>query len=301
MAIAALVDDSDPRIAEAHYWPDGIPVRRVGLDPLELADALGALVETRPEALVLQGDDRFAGRVAAAYHRHLRAHLAQPPFYPLAVGDHHLLAEHLDVPKAPARASMRLRKQLRRGRADRVRLHTVRVSLSSEPAALHAFNVGLGQIYDLLASRQRGRREALATLGTSLLRELRAGLAEDATPDASRPLRDARIVVDDDPVSEPPGFVIVSSLSRTWLRVEMGDEARPLLRLGDDLGDLLRGILEPSGLLARAFPDARGSEPFERILVDRGGGLLVDGELIAGERPASIEISSGPAVTFLRP
>ncbi len=99
-----------------------------------------------------------------------------------------------------------------------------------------------------------------------------------------------------DPCAEQVGYVLASSLERSWLGLDMTRQKMGV-RLGDSGKELL-GEVARSRALPR-FVRPRGHvQAFERLHIDWSAGYVLDGELFEPARPYVVQVKQGPVAHF---
>lgn len=300
--VAVIVDPEGSPAAARHDW-QGAEVAAfdaggtAGDDARGVAEAVGAALEAKPSALVVDGDDRLVSAVVTAMRRRApgeRPAGDAPALLPLATGDYQTVAGLLGGPRTTVGLPGKLLRALRKGYWTRARLPTVRVLASCEPAPLWGFSFGAGILFTLFEAHHRSGGRGLSGLGGTVSRLAR----EFATSGGERlQARSGRMTVDWEPWGESIGYVVASGLTKTWLGLQPGDgeEAR---WLGDPAGgDFLRKVAG-SRAVPRFLRGAQG-EAFERIHIDWSGGFVLDGELYDPGVPYVLEVTDGGSVECL--
>lgn len=281
---AVILDADDPRARAAHTWRDA-SVHEVH-DEASLHATLGALLDAGVEVAVVQGGDRFLARAITAHRQRWSGHATSLRWLPMNLSAEGLtceVAETLKVPAAPAKAAREIARAAARGRLDQTTVQTLRVTSSLEPTWQLAFNVGVGQLYDLFEARARSPITALGTSVTTI-----AALAAEVV--AARPHADARVAIDATPHPRL-GWMLMGALPRGWFGLTLSRDGGPHLLDGPSLRALAPALARARAPLHALR--AAGATPFERVHLDRLDGYVLDGELRQPARPHILQVARG--------
>lgn len=258
----------------------------------EVGSGLAALLAHDPEVVLVAGNDAFVGRLLAEYEfgRDLKKHALR--LHPTDVGGAATLAGELGASEFSPKLVRRFVKASRSGRLQRRRVSTLKVVVSSEASARIGFSFGAGLFYRLFEAFKRARTETSARVTGTLL-----GLARDTLLEGGRNLEPikAKIACDGEPLAEEVGYLVCSSLSKTWLGLSMNRDAQgAAYRLGDRGRQLIKKVAS-----SRALPSfVRSDEAvgFERMDIDWSSGFVLDGELIEPRGAHALRVQPGPTV-----
>ena len=179
-------------------------------------DALAELLEYSPEVIVAAGDDRFVGRLVRVYQRRNDLKTRPMRLYPCETSGSARLAAEVGAERLSPGLIRRLVKRARQGRLKRHKVGSLKVVVSSEPRARIGFNFGAGYIstgssrrISALRPRRSGRRSCRPY---SASRGRHPGSKGGVTSSPSPPSSQSTARR-----SETIGYLMCSSLSRTWL------------------------------------------------------------------------------------
>lgn len=258
------------------------------------AHAVSHLLDHGVETVVIAGDDRLVGEAVTARLRRLRQR-SEPLCFVVAdgVGPFSAVADELGVPALDAGFVERLADVAGRDAWSRRQLDTLKVSASDTPAARLGFAVGAGVFYTLLEARHRAGRSGVGRTLGQFAREMLTGAATlEPTP--------ARVTVDRKPAADQLGYLIASTLGRSWLGLPMRGQSDPVaLRLGQAPGDLAAKVARSRALPGFLRGDDGDVRPFEVVHIDWSGGYVVDGELYSPKGAYLLQIEPGPPADFL--
>jgi hypothetical protein len=206
-----------------------------------------------------------------------------------------LVADQLDAPGPTPKSFRHLKSALLETGLQRRLLPTLKVSSSARNAADYGFSFGAGLFYGLFEAYRRARPVAggsmAATLGRMAREQVLGGGATLA------PVR-ARVSVDRRPEGESLGYLVASSVQRSWLGLSMHDEHPVSFRMGES-GTELAGKVAKSRALPRLLQSKQQARPFETIHLDWSAGYVLDGELYEPARPYVLQVAEGPVAHFL--
>lgn len=245
------------------------------------------LIDERPAGVIIDGDDRLVSRVLTAVRRRF-GRRARVPVEPLDVGTFGSVARSVG-----ARSSDAVRGALTDGsdwlQSGRRRLPLLRVTSSAEPAPLWGTTFGAGAWFKLTEIVQRGG----GRVGDSLRSALRSAMDALGGTDASQWRSEgARVTVDREPWGETIGHLIASSLSSSWLGLELASDGGAGW-LGDEtVGRLARQVAESR------IPGfgGRGGERFDQLHFNWRAGFVLDGRLIDAGVPHAVEVAPAEAI-----
>ncbi|MGM0555426.1 MAG: hypothetical protein ACQEVA_03510 [Myxococcota bacterium] len=263
---------------------------------IEVADnlegALARLLEARPDVVVTAGDDAFVGRIVSRYE--FSEGLKKRPLrlYPSHVDGASQLARAMGAKSFTPRLIRRLVKRVRNGDVHREQVGTLKAVVSSDPHARLGFSFGAGIFYRIFEAYKRAQTETSGRVAGTLL-----GLAKDTLLEGGRNLEpvQARLSVDGEPVGETIGYLVCSSLSRTWLGLGMdANGAAASYRVGDRGRELIKKVASSRAL--PGFVRSDTANPFERIDIDWSSGFVMDGELVEPGGAHALRVEPGPAI-----
>ena len=287
--VGVLVDpDHAPKIEDASWRAEDAVVEVTD----DVGKGLSTLLAREPEVLVVGGNDAFVGRLLATYEfgRDLKRHALR--LHPADVGGAATLARELGAAELSPKLVRRFVKATRSGRLQRRCVSTLKAVVSSEASARLGFSFGAGLFYRLFEAFKRARTETSARVTGTLL-----GLAKDTLLEGGRNLEPvkAKISCDGEPLAEEVGYLVCSSLSKTWLGLSMNTgEQGAAYRIGDRGRQLIKKVAS-----SRALPSfVRSDEAvgFERMDIDWSSGFVLDGELIEPRGAHALRVEPGPTV-----
>ncbi len=232
-------------------------------------------------AVVVVGDDATLAALATAFTYDVHGRSEPLTFYPLAAGALHTVADSLNAAAASKRNLSRAVGDIETGRLKPRLISTLRVVDSMQTGCELAFGLGLGGIVDLVgADRGMRRRDALkqAMRGVDMV--------------------DADVFVDWQPVASRFGYLLASSVERSWSGVQMG--AGATLRFGDSPLDLVRGATRVGRVVERV--SGGRALAFRRVHIDTNNDYVVDGLVRRSTKPRVVALTPGPQVrVFAKP
>lgn len=256
---------------------------------------LGRLLDQKVDVVAVVGDDRLVADVLSTHRRHFRTHSTPLRLFVVRAGQFTQVADALDAPPLEPKSFRRLKSALIAGELNRRLLPTLKVTSSADPSARLGFSFGAGLFYRLFEAYHRAGPSAVGAVTSTLGRVAREMLLESSG--ALEPVR-ARVAVDGRPRAEAIGYLLASSLKRSWLGLNLREEHDVSLRLGDSGTDLIREVAKARALPRFLRPRA-GAEAFERIQIDWTGGYVLDGELFEPSMPYVIQVKAGPVAHFV--
>lgn len=259
-------------------WPE---------DVKEAGGVLEQLFDDGMKRFVAFGGDELVGRVVTAYRR--RADLGSNPLelWPLDV-DEAYVAAHVGKPLVPAKAA----KLARRGIDDweRIRVGTLKVTASTQPAGWFGFSFGAGWVYQALEARKRARGGA-SNFVSAFGRLATETLAEHEQLGTLA----ARMAIDYRPVQKQPDSLVASTLERTAFGLGAAGDL-PMMWSQLSPRQLMRRAVTPE--LLEKKPEGN---PFETVHLDSPHGWMLDGRLYGGDDSGVVQVVPGPTVTMVRP
>lgn len=284
--LVVLADGLDARARTAWSW--GREAELVVVEGFEhLVSALGRALDDRADAIVVQGDDRFLGRVVTAYRSRFLGHINPLRLYALPLGGMvpAAIGAKLDMKKSVKH----LIKGLNKGRLTHVTLPCLKVTNSTRAVADYGFSFGAGTICELVTARKAGARGAVKVSGM-----IANALRQD---ESARSRASARMTLDRAPTASS-SYVIASTLPSTWFDINMsagGGGAR--VRCGEHDAELVRALARSRAPLSRLRGEAA---PFSRMTFDRLERYLLDGELVEAGGDAIVRVAASAPVQLLR-
>jgi hypothetical protein len=287
--VGVLVDPPFASELENASWRDEDAVVEVAD---HLPGALERLLEVQPEAVVAAGDDAFIGRIASQYE--FGANLKTRPLrlYPAQTAGSSQLAGALGNKDFSPRLIRQLVKRAGDARLRRTQVRTLKVVVSSEPHARLGFSFGAGIFYRLFEAYKRAQTETSGRVASTLF-----GLARDTLLEGGRNLDpvQAKLSIDGQPYAEAIGYLVCSSLSKTWLGLSMdADGASAAYRVGERGRELIKRVASSRAL--PSFARADSATGFERLDVDWSSGFVLDGELVEPRGPHALRVEPGPSI-----
>ena len=281
-------------VSEANALGDATwPSDQVAVETCEegVTGPLGRLLEREPDVVIVAGGDRLVGRVVEAYQRRheLRTHPLR--IYAAESEGPSRLADQLGNSRLGSRLVRKLLAKTGRTELTPERIPSMKVTVSSRPAALYGFNLGAGVFYQLFEAyaRASGTRTArvtgtIARLGRDTLLEAGANL---------EPIS-AKIAVDHRPEAERIGYLLASTLESSWLGLKMGGIETLGLRMGESGAKLARQVASSNTLPDFVRGDA--GRTIETIDIDWSSPFVLDGELVEPGRSHVLHVERGPMV-----
>lgn len=287
--VGVLVDPVHARSIDDASW-------RIEDAVVETSDdvetALERLLDHQPSVVVIGGDDAFIGRVLSTYEfgHDLKTNALR--IHPASVAGSAQLAAGLGASELSPKLIRQCVKAVRSGRTKRRQVDTLKVVVSSEPGAMLGFSFGAGIFYRLFEAYKRARTETSAKVAGTLF-----GLAKQMILEGGRTFEPVtgKLSVDGEPVAEQVGYLVCSSLDKTWLGLSMDTGTdRAGLRLGRQGRELAKRIASSRAL--PGFVRSDTARDFERLDVDWSSGFVLDGELVEPGVSHALRVESGPAV-----
>lgn len=282
--LVVLADGLDARAA----WSWGREAELIVIEGFEqLVSALGRALDDRADAIVVQGDDRFLGRVITAHRAHFLGHVNPLRLYALPLGGMvpAAIGAKLDLKKSVKH----LIKGVNKGRLTRVTLPCLKVTNSAREAADYGFSFGAGAVCELMAARRAGARGAIQLSGM-----LASALRQEGAP---RSRTHTRMTLDRAPISSA-SYVLASTLPSTWFDISMSAEIRGArVRCGEHDAELVRAMARARAPLSR-FRGEAGA--FSRMTFDRLDRYLLDGEFVEAGADAVVRVAASAPVQLLR-
>jgi hypothetical protein len=288
--VAVIIDPYTGGAEAGHDWADaGFSTFDAGGSTTE---AVRAALETQPEVIVTDGDDRLVGRVITEIRR--VGVDGEPAILPVGNRPYRTVGRRVGRSVPGRGIAGAVADELQGGDAEVLELPTLRVTSSTEPAPRWGFNLGAGILFPLFEAHHRAGGEGWSGL-SGAVGQLAQRVAT-AGSEAFEPRR-GRIVVDGQPWGDSLGYLLVSSLDRSWLGLEMSDQDRPTWVAGKAGGEFVRRLAKSRAL--PGFLSNADGRPFDGIQIDWSEGCVLDGDLVDPGRAHVLDIRPGEAAKLL--
>lgn len=264
-----------------------------------LLEAIEELLCRDAWPVIVDGDDRFLGRIVTSYLGNL--HHRSRPLRLLPLADYGLSTvadaitgglERREVLKRLARLDER--------RWENVSVSTLKITASSRASADYGFSFGAGWWYTAFEAYHRSGRADGTPLGKAMFK-----WGQDLVSHPPRAGGDGwRLSVDYRPQPEGWTHLQATTLAQSWLGLAglsaPGGQSAPTLRIGEKGADLLREWVTPRALTKTFVAPVEGTS-FERVHLDGASGYVIDGELYGAGAGQVLELARGPRIFFMRP
>ena len=288
--VAVIVDPYTGGVDAGHDWADaGFSAFDAGESAPE---AVRAALETRPEVVVVDGDDRL---ISTAITEMRRAGVdSEPLVLPVGNGPYRTVGRRTERSASDTHAVETIASELEDGRGEVLEVPTLRVTSSTDAAPRWGFNIGAGILFPLFEAHHRAGGSGLSGLGGAV-----SQLAQRAATTGSEAFeaRRGRVVADGQPWGERIGYLLVSALATSWLGLQMADRDGPSWVAGEAGGEFVRRLARNRAL--PGFLNESAGSSFEGIQIDWSEGFVLDGELVDPGRAYVLDIRPGAPVRLV--